>query len=261
MPDDTLTIATFNVNSVRKRMETLIEWLAFNDPDILCLQETKVQDKDFPLDDFLDAGYHVAFCGMKSYNGVATISKMKPTEVIAGFDDEPTDGPRLLRTRFGPLVVLNAYVPQGREVGSEHYAYKLEWLRRFGALLEECYSPDEALLWTGDLNVAPTDDDVHSPKELRGHVCFNDELTGVFNEVLEWGLVDVFRKHKPGGGEFTFFDYRSPQTLERNRGWRIDHLLATKPLADRSIDSFVDRDPRAGANPSDHTPLVGVFQR
>lgn len=262
MASDRLTIATYNVNSVRQRLESLIEWMAFNDPDIVCLQETKVQDADFPADDLIDAGYHVVFKGMKSYNGVAIVSKEEPSDVSWGFDDggEP-DEARLIRARYGDVAVLNTYVPQGRDMESEHYTYKLEWFRRIRALMDRHYSPDEPLLWTGDLNVAPEDMDVYAPDTLRGSVCFNPELTSTLRETMSWGLTDVFRKHRPDPGEFSFWDYRIRGALDLNRGWRIDHLLATAPLADRSIDAYVDREPRDGLKPSDHTLVVGVFAR
>jgi exodeoxyribonuclease III len=257
-----LVVATFNVNSIRQRMEVLLEWIAFNDPDILCLQETKVQDNDFPRDDLEEAGYHVIFKGMKSYNGVAIMCKEEPNDVAYGLDDggEP-DEARLIRARFKSISVVNTYVPQGQSTDSDKYAYKLEWFRRLKAYFERHFSPGEPLLWTGDLNVAPEAIDVYDPKRLAGHVCFNPDVTAALHDVMNWGLVDVFRKHRPDPGEFTFWDYRMPRSFENNLGWRIDHLLATKPLANRSIEAFVDRGPRDGEKPSDHTILVGVFEK
>jgi len=257
-----LTIATFNVNSIRQRMAPLLEWIAYNDPDILCLQETKVQDRDFPKDDFEEAGYHVAFKGMKAYNGVAILSKETPGDVACGLDDggEP-DEARLIRARFKAMSIVNTYVPQGQEVDSPKYAYKIGWFRRLKAYFERHFSPNEPLLWTGDLNVAPEDIDVYDPKALAGHVCFNPEVTAALRDVMAWGLIDVFRKYRPDPGEYTFWDYRLPRAFEKNLGWRLDHLLATKPLAGRSIDAYVDRGTREGEKPSDHTILVGVFSQ
>lgn len=267
MGKDRLAIATFNCNSIRQRLEAVMEWLAFNDPDVLCLQETKVQDKDFPAAEFQDAGYYVVFKGMKSYNGVAIASKEEPRDVAWGLDDagpsDPTqagqDDARLISARFKSLAVVNAYVPQGFEMDSPKFAYKLEWFRRLKAYFARHFSPREALLWTGDLNVAPEDIDVHDPKGLLGHVCFNPEATAAFKDVCAWGFVDVFRKHRPNAGDYTFWDYRE-NSFEINKGWRIDHLLATPPLAARSIDVVVDREPRGGEKPSDHTFVIAHFR-
>lgn len=264
---ENFTVATFNCNSIRQRLEPIVEWLAFNDPDILCLQETKVQDKDFPAGEFEDMGYHVVFRGMKSYNGVAMVCRDAPVEVAFGFDDEGAsdaalgaqDAARLIRARFDDgLTVVNTYVPQGFAIDSPKYRHKLEWFRRLKALFARHLSPEAPALWTGDINVAPEDADVHSPETHREHVCFHADAREAFRDVCDFGFVDVFRKHRPDAGEFTFWDYRA-NSFATNKGWRIDHLLATPALADRSVDAYVDREPRAGERPSDHTFLVGVF--
>ncbi|MCX7045704.1 MAG: exodeoxyribonuclease III [Candidatus Sumerlaeota bacterium] len=261
-----MKIATFNCNSIRQRFEAIMEWLAFNDPDVLCLQETKCQDKDFPAQDFKDAGYHVIFKGMKSYNGVAILSKEEPQEVAWGLDDKGAsdkelgaqDDARLIRAKIGGVWVVNTYVPQGFEIVSPKFAYKLEWFARLKKYFKRHFSPDEELLWCGDLNVAPEAMDVHDPKGLLGHVCFNPEITRTFYDVCKWGLADCFRIHHPEPGQYTFWDYMG-NSFDNNKGWRLDFLMATRPLAARCIDCFVDREPRAGEKPSDHTFLVGIF--
>jgi len=266
MGAEKVTIATFNCNSVRQRLEIIIEWLAYNDPDVLCLQETKVQDKDFPAQAFQEAGYHAVFKGMKAYNGVAILSKQPPRDVSWGFGDDGAsdaelgkqDDARLIRATFPALTIVNTYAPQGWEVDSPKYAYKLEWFRRFKAYLARNFTPRDPVLWTGDLNVAPEDIDVHDPEGLRGHVCFNPEICAAFRDVCAWGLIDVFRQHHPEPGQYTFWDYRGG-ALELNRGWRLDHLLATPPLAERCLDAHIDTEPREKENPSDHTFVVGVF--
>jgi len=255
-----LTIATFNVNSVRSRMHILLPWLEKTSPDIVCLQETKVQDHEYPVIPFQDAGYHVTFKGQKSYNGVAILSKSEPSSIINGFDDGgPADESRLLVADIDGITVVNTYVPQGRDVDHEMYQYKLAWFDRLRALFETKLSPDAPIVWVGDINVAPTDIDIHDPKRLLGHVCFNPQVTEAFHKVTDWGFVDVFRKHVPEGGHYTYYDYRARNGIADGKGWRIDHIQATKSLADRSLNSWIDLEPRLGEKPSDHTPLMAEF--
>ena len=256
-----LSVATYNVNSVRSRIPSLTRWLNDNRVDLLCLQETKVQDSEFDPAPFHDLGYRVVFRGRKATAGVA-IASLEPLEdVRTGFGDghEPDDGPRLIRGRLGGVTVVNTYVPQGKSLDHPDYAYKLRFFERMRALFEREASPDAGLVWVGDLNVAPTDSDVTHPENKRDHVCFHEDVKAAFEAVKRWGLVDVFRRHKPGEGEFSFFDYRVKDSLARNIGWRIDHVLATGPLAESSVDAWVDRLPRSWDKPSDHTPVVAVF--
>ena len=256
-----LTIGTFNVNSVRSRMHILLPWLEKTSPDIICLQETKVQDHEFPVSPFQDAGYNIIFKGQKSYNGVAILSKSETSNVIHGFDDGgPTDESRLLVAEVGGITVVNTYVPQGRDVDHEMYQYKLEWFDRLRALFEARFAADQPIVWVGDINVAPTDIDIHDPKRLLGHVCFNPQVTEALHKVTDWGFVDVFRKHVPQGGHYTYYDYRARNGIADGKGWRIDHIQATKPLADRSIHSWIDLEPRLAEKPSDHTPLMAEFE-
>ena len=190
------------------------------------------------------------------------IASLEPLEdVRTGFGDgmEPDDGPRLIRGRLGGVTVVNTYVPQGKSLDHPDYAYKLRFFERMRALFEREASPDAGVVWVGDLNVAPTDSDVTHPENKRDHVCFHEDVKAAFEAVKRWGLVDVFRRHKPGEGEFSFFDYRVKDSLARNIGWRIDHVLATGPLAESSVDAWVDRLPRSWDKPSDHTPVVAVF--
>ena len=256
-----ITIATYNVNSVRSRMHILVPWLDRVSPDIVCLQETKVQDHEFPVSPLQDAGYNVTFKGQKSYNGVAILSKSKPSAVINGFDDGgPADESRLLGAEIDGITVVNTYVPQGRDVDDEMYQYKLQWFNRLRSFFEAHFSPDQPIVWVGDINVAPTDIDIHDPKRLLGHVCFNPQVTEALYRVTDWGFVDVFRKHVPEAGRYTYYDYRAKNAIENGKGWRIDHIQATKPLAKRSINSWIDLDPRLAEKPSDHTPLMAEFK-
>lgn len=254
------TLATFNANSIRSRLDAVLGWLAARQPDVLCVQETKVQDAEFPAEPFRAAGWHVVFRGEKSYNGVALVSRKPAEDVAFGFDDGgPEDATRLVRARFGKVHVVNTYVPQGREIDHAMYAYKLEWLGRLRKLFERHYAPRDKLLWTGDLNVAPFDIDVDKPETKRQHVCCHEAVRAAFADVVGWGLVDVYRKHHPEPGRYSFYDYRQPRSLERNQGWRIDHLLATPSLADRSRAAEIDLEPRRAEKPSDHTFVWAEF--
>jgi exodeoxyribonuclease-3 len=161
---------------------------------------------------------------------------------------------------YSGITVINSYVPQGRERESPQYAYKLEWYDRLRHLLETSYTNDKPLIWCGDLNVAPEAIDVHDPKRLLGHVCFNPEVWDAFAKTKTWGLIDVFRKHYPAvPGQYTFFDYRVPKSLQRGLGWRIDHILATQPLVEQSVACIIDLEPRRAEKPSDHTILTAEF--
>ena len=256
-----MKIATFNANSIRSRLEVLLAWVEANRVDILCVQETKVRDEEFPLEPLRNAGWSVLFRGEKSYNGVAILSRQPADESWAGFDDGgPADSTRLLAARFGKLTVLNTYVPQGREITHEKYLYKQEWFRRLKSLLDHRFQPGGLLLWCGDLNVAREPIDVHSPESHTDHVCYHADVRREFEACLRWGFVDVYRKFHPEAGRYSFFDYRTPRAVERGIGWRIDYLLASSALAARARGAFIDLQPRLALKASDHTFLVADFE-
>ena len=256
-----LKIATFNVNSIRSRLHIVIPWLKEHRPDVLCMQETKVDNSQFPAMEFEAVGYHITYFGFKRYNGVATASLEKPEEVVNGFQDGgPEDKDRLLTTRFPFGTVINVYVPQGRERDHEYFEYKLQWFKRLKAFLTEAFSPEAPLLLCGDMNVAPEKIDVYDPDGLLGHVCFTPEVWEAFASLKAWGLVDIFRKHHPDEPkQFTFYDYRLRGGIKRGLGWRIDHILATPPLAEKSLRCDIDMEPRLLEKPSDHTILKAEF--
>ena len=256
-----LKVATYNANSVRSRLDLILDWLHREAPDVLGLQETKVQDKDFPAGPFREAGYHVVFRGQKAYAGVALVSREEPQDVACGLDDggEP-DEARLIRARVGGIPVVNTYVPQGRDPDSEHFQYKLAWLGRLRAFFERHYSPLEPLLWMGDLNVAPEPIDIYDPQGLKNHVDFHPQARAALERVREWGFVDVFRLHHPGEpGQYTYYDYRARDPIEHGVGWRVDHIWATEALARRSTRAWIDVEARRAERPSDHTFLVAEF--
>ncbi len=257
-----MRIATFNCNSIRVRMPIILSWLEENQPDILALQETKVVDKDFPAAQLEKEGWHVAFRGEKSYNGVAVVSKEKPECVSFGLEDgdDGVSATRLCRVGVGGIDLVNTYVPQGQALDSDKFAFKLDWLARLKNYFSANFQQnDSQLVWVGDLNVAPLPMDVYDSKAVWPHVCHCQPVIDAFNSVAEWGFVDVFRKHLPEAEIFTFWDYRQRGAFERNRGWRIDHILATPLLAARSKCCVVDKKPRMAERPSDHTFVYADF--
>ncbi|MFN3534387.1 MAG: exodeoxyribonuclease III, partial [Desulfatiglandales bacterium] len=223
-----MKVATFNCNSVRSRLEIIIKWLSENIPDVLCLQETKVQDKDFPEGEFKKLGYHSLFVGQKAYNGVAIITREKAslisTDLQKGFGSEA----RFLEIEYDGSFILNVYVPQGTSVESERFPYKLSFLDRLLEYLNEHHNPSQRIILAGDFNVALEDIDVYDPEAFRNEVCFHPEEQKRLQKLLEWGLVDTYRFKYPEKRCYTFWDYRIPNGFKRNLGWRIDYILCTK---------------------------------
>jgi exodeoxyribonuclease III len=253
-------LATFNVNGIRARLATVVDWIGEHQPDVLCLQEIKCQDKDFPVQPLEEAGYRVSLRGQKSFNGVAILTRRQPDEIIKGFGDGDTDEEaRFIGARVDGVWVVNTYIPQGRDPEHPAFQYKLGYFTRLKRWFERRFDPTQPLIWTGDINVAPTALDVFDPKRLAGSVGFHPLEHQALAEVAAWGLVDCFRKHHPDQKQFTFWDYRLPKSFERNLGWRIDHILATRPLAEVCLDCLVDSELRGRQNPSDHTPVWAEF--
>ena len=254
-------LATFNVNGLRARLGIVVDWLNEHKPQVVCLQETKVQDKDFPAAALEEAGYQVSFMGQKSYNGVAVLSQSPPQEVRFSLEDGEDDPEaRFLAVKVDGVWVANAYLPQGREPDHPSFQYKLRYFERVLAWLKKHHKPGAKLILTGDLNVAPQEIDVYDPVRLEGETDFHPEVRAAFQLFLDWGLIDLFRQHRPEEKQFTFWDYRLPKAFKRNLGWRIDHILATKPLAKACTDCWVDSAPRALPKPSDHTPMLAEFE-
>ena len=256
----TLTIATWNVNSVRSRLERLLAWLERRRPDVVCLQETKVVDEDFPRTEIEALGYRCAVNGQKTYNGVAVLSREPARDVARALPGDGADAERrLLAAEVAGVTVASVYCPNGSEVGSDKYAYKLDWYARLRRLLDQSFSPDRPLAVCGDFNVAPEDRDVWDPERWRGQVLCSDAERRALGELTAWGLEDVLRRRRPEGGIYTWWDYRFG-AFHRGWGLRIDHVLATPPLAARCVAVEVDRDERKGDRPSDHAPVVATFR-
>ncbi len=256
-----MRIATFNCNSIRIRLPAILSWLESHSPDVLGLQETKVRDEEFPLEAFREAGWHAVYRGEKSYNGVAIITRTVPEHVSFGLgDDQGESETRMVHATVNGVHVVNTYVPQGQSLESVKFQFKLNWLDRLKRYFEQHFNPEtDRLAWIGDLNVAPLPMDVYDSKAIWPHVCHCEEVIDALNDVAAFGFTDIFRKHLSDEGNFTFWDYRQRGSLSRNQGWRIDHILATRPLADTSTSCSVDIEPRRGERPSDHTFVFADF--
>jgi len=256
-----MKIASFNANGIRARLSIIKEWLESEGPDVLCIQETKVQDKDFPREAFEDLAYHCTFWGQKSYNGVAVLSKTPPDKVSFGLGDrDVTEEPRIITAYIRDIPIVNTYVPQGTASDSDKFLYKLNWFQRLHDYFSKTFQPSESLLWVGDFNVAPEPIDVYDPEGLLGSIGFHPEEHKALSFVKEWGFVDVFRMHNPDGGAYTFWDYRIPYAVRRGLGWRVDHIWATQCLAEKAKRTWIDVAPRKLEKPSDHTFIVAEFE-
>jgi exodeoxyribonuclease-3 len=250
-----MRLATWNVNSLKVRLPHVLEWLAANQPDVLCLQETKQEDKDFPADALKAAGYQSIFAGQKTYNGVAILSKTACSDVqigIPGFDDVQQ---RVLAATVGEVRVVCLYVPNGQSPDSDKYQYKLRWLQALTDWLrtELARYPELALL--GDYNIAPEDRDVHDPKAWEGQVLVSPAERAAFVGLTGLGLKDAFRLFDQAESSFSWWDYRMA-AFRRNMGLRIDHILLSGSLAHQCTSCWIDKAPRKLERPSDHAPVV-----
>jgi exodeoxyribonuclease-3 len=256
-----VTIATYNAASVRARLPLIQEWLAQHEPDVLAIQETKVEDSKFPIEAFEELDYHAALHGQKSWNGVATLAKSMPTNVRQGFMDElyPVDA-RILTCEVDGIPIINTYVPNGNKVGSDKFVYKLSWLERFRTYLDDHFRPSEALIWLGDINIAPKPEDVYDSKKMYGGVGHHPDEFSRLGNILDFGFVDAFRQLHPGEGYYTYWDFVIPNSVKRNLGWRIDHIYVTEPLASKLKSCHIDVEARTTERPSDHTFVIAEFE-
>jgi exodeoxyribonuclease-3 len=252
-----MKVATWNVNSIRARRQHVIDWLDAVQPDVLCLQELKVTDADFPYDEIRECGYEAAVFGQKTYNGVAIVSRYPVSNVVQGLSDGEDDPQaRLISGEIDGVTILSAYFPNGGEVGSDKFDYKLRWMARLREALAKRFDPErDQVALCGDFNVAPWDDDMGRPAEWRSSVLACDAVREALTNLASFGLHDVVRRFHPAGGVFSWWDYRG-RGFERGNGLRIDHIYCTPKLAERTIGAVVDREERARKSPSDHAPVM-----
>jgi exodeoxyribonuclease-3 len=253
-----MRIASWNVNSIRSRLDQLTAWLARSAPDVLCMQETKVEDDLFPHEALAEVGYRTVAFGQRTYNGVAIAARLGLAidDVKKNLDGDPPDAQRrLIAATIEGVRIVDVYVPNGQAVGAPAFAYKLEWLERLRADLAAHCSPDQEILVCGDFNVAPEPIDVHDPKRWEGSVLFTTEERAALAKLRGWGLHDVFRDLHPEAGLYSWWDYRMG-AFRKNRGLRIDLALCTRSLAVRCTSAIIDKRPRELTRPSDHAPVI-----
>ncbi len=253
-----MKIATWNVNSIRVRLPHVLDWLGQHKPDVLCLQETKVTDEDFPAADFEQAGYAAVFSGQKSYNGVATLSRKPARDVVRALPRADGTQKRLLAATVNGVRIVNVYVPNGEAVGSDKYGYKLAWLKALKVYLKAELESHPKLAVLGDFNIAPEERDVHDPKLWEGSVLFSDKERAAFQALVSTGLADTFRRFDQSPMSFSWWDYRMG-AFHRNRGLRIDHILASRALVSACKSCHIDPAPRGLERPSDHAPVTAEF--
>lgn len=254
-----MKIATWNVNSIRLRLDQVLEWLNVTGTDVLCVQETKVDDENFPVQPIVDAGFHVAFFGQKSYNGVAIISRYEIADVQRGFPEDDDESPkRLIAATINGVRIVNTYIPNGTELWTDKFTFKLDWLQRLRRMFDEECDLNSNVLLCGDFNVAPEELDVWSVPQWTGKLHFSKPERAAIDHVKKWGFVDVFRKLNGDLQEFSWWNYREG-AWQRNQGLRIDHIWVSPPLAEKCTGCWIDKSPRGQEKPSDHTPVVADF--
>jgi exodeoxyribonuclease-3 len=253
-----MLIATWNVNSLRARLQHLTDWLAKNPVDVIALQETKVPDEGFPFEEVAALGYHVIANGQKSYNGVAILSKQPLEDVVRDMPGYTDDQRRVLSATTGGVRIVNVYVPNGQSVDSPKYQYKLVWLEALKVFLQDQLAAHQRLVVLGDYNIAPEDRDVHDPAAWQGQVLCSEPERERLRALHGLGLTDVFRRFEQPERMFSWWDYRM-LGFRRNHGLRIDLLLTSPALTELCDACHIDKEPRRLEKPSDHAPVVGSF--
>ncbi|HEY0295657.1 MAG TPA: exodeoxyribonuclease III [Bordetella sp.] len=258
-----MKLATWNVNSLNVRLPQVLDWLAANPVDALCLQELKLADDKFPLQAFTDIGYHAAWAGQKTYNGVAVLSRQPGATMvrnIPGFDDPQQRVVAVtLPSPAGDVRVISAYCPNGQALDSDKYPYKLAWFAALHRWLQEEMAAHPRLAVLGDYNVAPADEDVHNPEKWVGQVLVSEPERAAFRTLLDLGLTDAFRLFEQPPKSFSWWDYRQ-FGFKRNAGLRIDHILLSDPLKAACIECVIDKGPRGNEQPSDHAPVIATLK-
>ena len=254
-----MKLTTWNVNGLRARLTHVVDFLREHAPDVLCLQETKVQDEQFPREALEDEGYNTVQFGQKSYNGVAILARHPLEDVVRGLPDDPPDAERrVLGCIAGDLMVLDLYVPNGQEVGGEKYRQKLDWFRRLRAFVDRKYSTQEKVALVGDFNVALEDRDVHDPAAWHEQILCSSPERAAMRQLLAFGFDDLLRARHPEAGIYTWWHYRAGAAF-KDEGLRIDYVLTTPPLSQRCTDVVVHKEVRTRKSPSDHVPVTAVF--
>lgn len=252
-------IATWNVNSLKVRLPHVIDWLKSNKPEILALQETKTIDENFPINEINSIGYNVCYSGQKTYNGVATLSKFDIETIATKIPELEDEQRRVLLTKSSGISVLNLYIPNGAELSSDKYQYKLKWFSKLQPFVKKILSENKRLIVLGDFNIAPLDKDVHDPKKWEGNILVSEAERAEFGKLLAHGLSDCFRLFKQEEKSYSWWDYRAA-AFRRNMGLRIDHILASQELTNCCKKCYIDVTPRKLERPSDHTPVVAEFE-
>jgi exodeoxyribonuclease-3 len=254
-----MKIASWNVNSVLARLPHVLRWIEDVQPEVICMQETKCTDDKFPADAFRERGYKCLTFGQQAYNGVAILSRTECEGPQRGYpDDVEGSHARLLATKIKGIQIINVYIPNGQMVGSEKYAFKLEWMKRLRSFFDTHYERTAPVLLCGDFNVAPEERDVHDVRLWQGRILFSDPERAAIQEIKTWGFTDAFRLHTEAGGHYSWWDYRMG-SFRRNHGLRIDHIWISKPLVSRNTNTWIDMAPRTWERPSDHAPVVAEF--
>lgn len=253
-----MKIASWNVNSLRVRLPQVLDWLAAQQPDVLGIQETKTTDEQFPVDAFSEAGWRVCCSGEKTYNGVALVTREEPIDMVTELPGMDDPARRVLGATVRGIRLYNLYVPNGQEVGSAKFDYKLRWLERLAVLLSDELARHNELVVVGDFNIAPAAGDVHDPAALDGQIHCSEAEREALGRLFDLGLVDTFRRFEQPDNSFSWWDYRAA-AFRRNLGLRIDLILASLTLAERCTASTIDVEPRRNERPSDHAPVVAEF--
>ena len=254
-----MKLATWNVNSLKVRLPQVLEFLAAYRPDVLCLQETKLEDGNFPFAEITGAGYQAVFSGQKTYNGVAILSPHSPQEVTMGIAEFDDPQKRVISALISGVRIINVYIPNGESIESTKYIYKLDWLQRLNACLKEELTRYPRLALLGDYNVAPEDRDVHDPNFWSGKVLFSAPERAAFKDMIALGLEDSFRLFEQPEKSFSWWDYRM-NGFKRNLGLRIDHILVSEDLAKRCKSCTIVKEMRARERPSDHAPVIADIE-
>lgn len=256
-----MIIGTFNCNSIKNRIDVIINWMNKTGADIVACQETKCQDINFPCDKLDEAGLYYAFRGEKTFNGVCLISRKPLNDVSLFIGDEHLDSQcRFVKAKYDDITIINTYIPQGQEITSPKFQFKLDWLEGLKKYYKENYSPNDKIIWVGDFNIALTDLDVYEPKKHWGGVGYNQTEIDALKSITDWGFNDTFRHfHNNEPDCFTFWDYRLRGAMATGKGWRIDYIMSTKPMLEKAVFCEVDREPRMEKPSSDHTFLYAEF--